>query len=292
MKSKTLKKIISGVALLGLIISPPSLVLAQTVSTSTPPAEPVATSTLVTAIGIVAPVQDTSSSQVTIPSNALESTINPNLDLGSTTPPVDTATSTPPSSATTTIKIIPKIDAGLSGEVKDIVDHAFDPNPLLDEPTVESQQADVVSTVDAVNLTPKSEFSFRIGAGKIAAKAHIKSTSKNKSSNQTPSTVMVNTDLNTTLDSDAGVLTLSGSCASKYYVVLLYKNADDYDLNPRSYLINKAFPCVNSSYSYSISSLPESLKNGTYYILVAEQSDEGAWTPITSLTPIDINKNN
>jgi hypothetical protein len=89
------------------------------------------------------------------------------------------------------------------------------------------------------------------------------------------------------LESDA-LFTVAGSCDTKYFVVLLYKNADDYNVNPSSYVFNRAYLCENGSYKYSVNEIPGSFSGGTYYILIAGQGDTGSWRPITSITPITV----
>ncbi len=96
------------------------------------------------------------------------------------------------------------------------------------------------------------------------------------------------TIIDNTNDTIERVLNVSGSCSSQYYVILLYRNVDDYDRNPSSYILNKAYECVDGRYSYDINDLPKDISPGTYYLLVGGQ-DNGPWSPITSLTEIIIN---
>ncbi len=93
------------------------------------------------------------------------------------------------------------------------------------------------------------------------------------------------------VNQDTGDMVLSGSCASTYFVVLLYKNETDYKENANSYILNKAFPCENNSFSYTVSKLPENLVDGNYYILIGEQGDTGTWKPASQLTEINLNRN-
>jgi hypothetical protein len=92
------------------------------------------------------------------------------------------------------------------------------------------------------------------------------------------------------IDNTTGTMRIGGACDDTYFVVLLFRNQDDYARDPRSYILNKAFPCENKSFSYDIAELPSSLSNGTYYLLVGSQGERGAWTPITGLTEITINR--
>jgi hypothetical protein len=286
MKKKTILKAVSNVVVIGILFTPFTLILAQTIAAGNDSGANIATSTSNGNNLSNGPIQDTSNTQITIPSDALETTLNPNLDIGTTTVPVEVATSTP------SAPDAPPADTSTSTEVT-LPDPTPEPVPVIEtEPVVDPTAPVDIVAIDASALVPKSEYSFKIGTNKIVAKKKVaKGASVAQAQNNTPAPDLVTADLNTSVDSATGALSFSGACASKYYVVLLYKNADDYDVNPRRYILNKAFKCENNSYSYSISSLPDSLTNGTYYLMVAEQGDEGGWTPITTLTPIDINRN-
>lgn len=93
------------------------------------------------------------------------------------------------------------------------------------------------------------------------------------------------------VDNENGVMNISGACSDVYYVILLFKNATDYEKDPGSYIINKAYLCIGGEYSYSLDKLPTSLKDGTYYLLVGQQGESGLWKPITDLTEVVINNN-
>ena len=73
--------------------------------------------------------------------------------------------------------------------------------------------------------------------------------------------------------------------------MLLFKNATDYAESPSSYIVNRAYPCVSGTFTYSISQLPHTLSDGTYYLMVAQEGTTGTWKPLTSLSAITINKN-
>lgn len=94
------------------------------------------------------------------------------------------------------------------------------------------------------------------------------------------------------IDNETGAMNIAGACSDVWFVVLLFKNERDYARDPRSHVLNQAFPCVGGQFSYSISELPSTLPSGTYYLLVGQQGDRGAWTPITALTEITINNRN
>jgi hypothetical protein len=94
------------------------------------------------------------------------------------------------------------------------------------------------------------------------------------------------------IDNETGAMNIAGQCGDVWFVVLLFRNERDYAKDPRSYILNQAFPCVNGQFTYSISELPATLPSGTYYLLVGQQGDRGAWTPITALTEISIDNRN
>lgn len=96
----------------------------------------------------------------------------------------------------------------------------------------------------------------------------------------------------TSVDPVEGVLTVAGSCSDVYYVVLLYKNQTDYEQDPRSFIVNRAFPCVNGSYTYALADVPVNIQNGTYYLLIGEQGEKGSWRPVTELQEVSINRTN
>lgn len=81
---------------------------------------------------------------------------------------------------------------------------------------------------------------------------------------------------------------LTGNCQRAYYTVIIYRNADDYEKNPASFIYNKALPCLNGVYQYIVNDLPPNLKEGTYYFLVAEEDETGPWQPITAIQPVKI----
>jgi hypothetical protein len=78
-------------------------------------------------------------------------------------------------------------------------------------------------------------------------------------------------------------LTLEGSCSKQYFVVLVFADPDDYRTDPSRAVFNRALPCQDGRYSYTMHSddLPGSLSDATYYLMAGEQDDETEWT----LTP-------
>lgn len=84
----------------------------------------------------------------------------------------------------------------------------------------------------------------------------------------------------------ASSFVVSGSCSSKYFVILMYRNRSDYDKKPSSYIANEARECDNGSFSYDLADLPPSLQSGSYWLLTAEEGDTGGWTPVSRIFPV------
>lgn len=238
-------------------------------------------------------VQDTANTQPTIPSDTLEDTSNPETEITVETiviPVEEAASSTPPEQelsgrdeaaadplpveeATSTLDIVAE---DIGPEVKD-EQPAQDPIPLV---------AEEVASVALADLTPDPEFTFSLTGRQIPSKRTFISREGKKVGEQTVTAPLV-----PQVDNATGVVSVSGQCSDVYFVVLLYRNQNDYLDDPSTYIVNRAFPCTNGSYSYAIADLPNNLANGQYYLLVGQQGERGAWTPITSLTEITINKN-
>lgn len=132
----------------------------------------------------------------------------------------------------------------------------------------------------------KPDYSFALTGATIPAKRSVENEDGNVVGEET-----VAAPLTSSVDNTTGVVTVSGQCSDHYYVVLLFKNATDYANDRRSYIVNRAYPCVGNTFSYAISELPKTLQNGNYYLLVGEEGKSGTWKPITELTEITINKN-
>lgn len=86
-----------------------------------------------------------------------------------------------------------------------------------------------------------------------------------------------------------GSSAVAGVCRDAYFVVLLYKEREEYEKDPNSYILNRAFPCTGA-YRYTLDALPLSLPDGTYQLLIGEQGEVGDWVPITALTEITIHR--
>ncbi len=91
---------------------------------------------------------------------------------------------------------------------------------------------------------------------------------------------------------DASSLVVSGTCDAPNFVVLIYRNVDDYINRPASFLYNAANPCdANGAFSFDISKLTTSIPDGSYYLLVGSEGSAGTWIPISPVVPITINSN-
>lgn len=176
----------------------------------------------------------------------------------------------PDTTSTTTTEILPPATVTIT--------------EIMEQPV----QTTNVEHVAFVQLEPESKFTFDVVSGAIATK---KNPDWDRSKQNNKKKVAYVTNVPTlSADNTEGVLDVSGSCADKYFVVLIYANKEDYDKNPSSYIFNKAFDCKGGSYDYSLKDLPESLPDGTYYLLIGGQGDSGSWSPITALITIIINK--
>lgn len=251
--------------------------VAQTVvsvETTTEPVDIQATSTK---------LQDTANTQPAVTSELLEGTVNPEV-----TTTEDTQSIPVPDAATTTqetpvtpepINEVPLEDATTT---LDIV--AEDLTPQLEEAPAEITTKAVALPQE--DLTPDPEFAFALTGTAIPSKKIVKDKNGRKIAEQAVTGVA-----QTSIDNQRGVISVSGQCSDVYFVILLYRKQNDYADDPSSYLVNRAYPCVNGRYAYEISELPHNLANGTYYLLVGQEGNTGTWTPITGLTEITINQN-
>ena len=90
------------------------------------------------------------------------------------------------------------------------------------------------------------------------------------------------------LNHDGTSLKISGSCAQKYFVIMVFRNASDYKEKPSSALVNGAGECHNGSFSYDLSALSPDTADGTYYVLTGEEGETGPWTPTSQIIPITV----
>ncbi|HUO50791.1 MAG TPA: hypothetical protein VMU25_04485 [Candidatus Paceibacterota bacterium] len=202
-------------------------------------------------------------------STATSSPSDPSSDASSTSQTTD-ASSTPPTDTSSTQDVAIPADQSL-----DVVAQDVDQSPPQDA-TQTQQPTQKPIVIPKADLAPKPEYQFQISGTSVPVKEKDSAHASTLSANA---------------DNQTGVVNLSGSCSDTYYVVLLFKNKDDYANDPSSYILNKAYPCQGGSFSYAISDLPTSLENGTYYLLVGQEGAQGGWKPITDLTAITINRN-
>lgn len=241
-------------------------------------------------------VQDTVNTQDTVDGAALQGASNPE-DLATTTAAVDAKTSADATStpivldATSTPEIV-AVDASTTLDVvaadvqpSDAVPNDAEP-PQQDTPpdTLPSPQPQAVA-IPVADLAPKPEYTFAMTGKRIAAKRIIRDAAGKTQAEDIAQTITP------AIDNATGIMQVSGSCSNTYYVILLFKNQDDYARDPKSYILDKAYPCTGGNFSYQIADLPDTLSDGTYYLLAGEEGDKGPWAPITQLTEITINKN-
>ncbi len=226
-------------------------------------------------------VQETAPAQEAVSGDALEGTMDPQVATSTESEliPIVDATSTEPA-----VEEIPVIENDVPALLPDEIPvAAVNDLTIIDSSLVRSTETvseEFVPLRDS-NDTLDPEFVIALSGKVIPTK---KEGIIGASDIMTPPA--------TSIDPESGTITVSGTCASPYYVVLLFKNQTDYQLDPRSFIVNRAYPCENGSYSYSIDRLPPSLANGTYYLMVGEQGERGAWWPTTSLTEVSINRSN
>ena len=201
-------------------------------------------------------VQESDTTQETISSEALESTENPQEQqaLEEAIEVIDQATAEEEATSITT-------------EVVDIIEQATT-TPVAELP-IEI-------------LEPQKEYTFEINGSAIAT-------------SETPEWLgsandeaIVEEAPVIRIEDASHELNVSGECSDPYYVILIYNDSEGYNTNPSSYIYNRAYPCENGHYSYSLSSLPFSLESGTFYLLVAGQGNKGPWKPISAMIPIGI----
>lgn len=91
-----------------------------------------------------------------------------------------------------------------------------------------------------------------------------------------------------TIDARTEDIILSGSCKRDYFTVLVFPTPTAYADSPRTALFNSAYPCNKGLYSYRLTPELLRLKAGTYYLLVADQSDGEPWVPISAVMPFEV----
>jgi len=90
------------------------------------------------------------------------------------------------------------------------------------------------------------------------------------------------------LSVDKKSLQINGQCSKDYFVILLYKNAEDYLNQPETFIINQAKPCENGSFSFDFKDVSSKIPSGDYYLLIAEENKNEPWIPSSAIIPIKI----
>lgn len=92
------------------------------------------------------------------------------------------------------------------------------------------------------------------------------------------------------ISADGLTLRVDGDCKDAYYVILTYRSIEDFEENPRAFASNFADECRGKDFHSAMKHLPVDTEPGVYYLLVASQGNEGSWTPVSSLMPIQISE--
>lgn len=92
-------------------------------------------------------------------------------------------------------------------------------------------------------------------------------------------------NINVVTENGSKALVIFGSCRDKFYVVLLYRNREDYAKNPSLAVYNSAFECTGTI-NHRLET--ENLTGGDYWLLIGEQGDTGTWIPISDLRKIKV----
>lgn len=227
--------------------------------------------------------QDTSTDQQATSGSVLESTTDP-----SQTAPIDTTTPLDPVVVDPTA---PPVVLPIDPTVVDMTTPSTPITPIqttqpVTQVTVYNTPATSIAEVTENELVPEKKYTFALAGAAIPTKA-----SPDWQKGTKKVTSQVANAASVSADDSTGTLSVSGNCSDPYFVVLLYKNQEDYNDNPSSYIFNKAFDCKNGTYNYSIKELPKKLDDGVYYLLIGGQGNEGSWKPITALMPVTIQKN-
>lgn len=232
-------------------------------------------------------IQDAAPAQDSIGGDVLESTVNPETATSTTAEiiEVDAASSTP--------DVIPVVEDSIPTEEEVLpLEQAVTLDTVSDMPADTAVPApevrmdaapDLVIAKTEIDSGP--EFVFSVGSKSIPTKRDVRT-----KDGDIDSVVAVSDVLTPQIDNAKGEISFAGTCSDTYFVVLLFKGANDYYDDPSSYILNKAYPCVGGRYAYSITDLPVNLQSGQYYLLVGQQGERGAWVPTTGLAEITINK--
>ena len=90
------------------------------------------------------------------------------------------------------------------------------------------------------------------------------------------------------ISSDKKSLDISGSCKSKYFVILLFKNPEDYKDYPNLAIYNSAYPCKDGKLNFNLNRISADIPDSDYYLLIAEQNENTPWVPASQIIPLRI----
>lgn len=85
-------------------------------------------------------------------------------------------------------------------------------------------------------------------------------------------------------------ITVKGSCSKDYFVVMTFRNPDDYKDKPQTFASNFADKCKGGKFTYDLNMLPLDTREGTYYLLTADQEKTGPWVISSAMLPISLGR--
>jgi hypothetical protein len=84
-------------------------------------------------------------------------------------------------------------------------------------------------------------------------------------------------------------LEIRGSCDSKYFVILLFRNPQDYKEHPNLAVYNSAYPCEGGKIYFNLNQISADIvPEGDYYLLIAQQNENTPWIPVSDIIPVHI----
>lgn len=94
-----------------------------------------------------------------------------------------------------------------------------------------------------------------------------------------------------TVSSDGKSLDINGNCSSDYYTVLIFADKNDITTDPTRAVMNRANTCAGGHYSFTLSwsDLPQTISEGSYHLILADQKDKNVPEP-NAVYEIQINK--
>lgn len=90
------------------------------------------------------------------------------------------------------------------------------------------------------------------------------------------------------ISDDGLTIDISGTCAKKYFVVLTFREPEDYAVRPQTFASNFADLCQAGQFSYSMKMLPLDTPENLYYLMFADQDEGEEWVPSSYQVPIGI----